>query len=217
VAQAMVRKELTGGQGPEWRTMFYLLEPKRYIWGKVPYVSQELVKKQVQGIPLQQSDIPAESELKARFALPDICSPTNGFVFVSDRGRAALEEMAPGCVAFFPLNMKAPKHMLTANAYFFYDVLPRAQLIDWDLTPSSPRIVRAPDGRESRAIRGRITDPSTKFKPVTEEMPPIWRETDFDRPTIHFFFNKQHVFLRDELWQALDARFPGQLLATKLA
>ena len=196
--------------------MVYLLEPKRYTWGKVPYASQELVDKQVQGVPLQQSDIPAESELKGRFALPDICRPTSGFVLVSDRGRAVLEELAPGCVVFFLLNMRAPKHMLTANAYFFYDVLPRAQLIDWDLTPTVPRVVRAPDGRESRAIRGLITEPTTRLKPVTPETPLIWREADLDRPSVHFFANKKYVFLRDEVWEALDARFPGQLVARKL-
>src|SRR4051794_2549318 len=160
--------------------MVYLLEAKKYTWGQVPFVSRELVDKQVQGIPLQQSDIPTESVLKGRFALPDICSPTSGFVFVSDRGRAALEELAPGCVAFFPLNMKAPEHMLTAKAYFFYDVLPRAQLIDWDRSPTVPRIVRASDGRESRALDGRITDPSIKFKAVTLETSQIWREADLD-------------------------------------
>jgi hypothetical protein len=197
--------------------MVYLLEPTRYIWGRAPYVSQELLDKIVEGVPLRQSDIPAESVAKGQFALPDICDPSDAFAFVSDRGRAALEELAPGCVAFFPLNMKAPKHMLTADAYFFYDVLPRAQLIDWDLTPSGPRLVRAPDGRESRSIRGRITEPSTKLKPVTPEIPPIWREADLDRPTVHFFFNKQHVFLRDELWEALNARFPGQLVTRKFA
>ena len=196
--------------------MVYLLEPARYIWGRAPRVSRETLGKIVQGVPLQQSDMPAESVAKGQFALPDICDPTDAFAFVSDRGRAALEELVPGCVAFFPLNMKAPKHMLTADAYFFYDVLPRAQLIDWDLTPSAPRIVRAPDGRESRAIRELITEPSTKLKPVTAETPRIWREADLDRPAVHFFANKKYVFLRDELWEALDARFPGQLVATKL-
>jgi hypothetical protein len=196
--------------------MVYLLEAKKYTWGKVPLVSQELVDKQVQGIPLQEGDIPAESVLKGRFALPDICRPTSGFVFVSDRGRAALEELAPGCVTFFPLNMKAAEHMLTTKAYFFYDVLPRAQLIDWDRSPTVARIVRAPDGRESRALKGPITDLSIKFKAVTPETPPIWRETDLDRPTIHFFPNKKDVFMRDELWEALNAKFPGQLVAAKL-
>jgi hypothetical protein len=54
--------------------------------------------------------------LNARFELLDICSPTRGFRFVSDSGQAALEELAPSCVAFFPLNLKAPEHMLTAKS-----------------------------------------------------------------------------------------------------
>ena len=197
--------------------MVYLLEPKKYTWGKVPYISHELIDKQVKGIPLQQSDIPTESKLKGRFALPDIGSPTEGFLIVSDRGRAALEDLAPGCVAFFPLNIRAPEHMLTAKAYYFIDVLPRAQCIDLDRSPTVKRIVRAPDGRESRALTGLITDPSIKFKPLAPETPPIWREADVDRPTVHFFSNKEDNFMRDELWEALNAKLPGQLVARKLA
>ena len=198
--------------------MVYLLETTdQLLWDRVPYISRELVDKQVQGIPLQQSDIPAESVLDGQFELPDIANPTDGFRFVSDRGRAALEELAPGCVAFFPLNLKVAESMRPARDYFFIDVLPRAQCIDWDLTPTIPRVVRAPDGRESRSIKGGITNPSIKFKAVTPETPKIWREADLDRPTVQFFFSKKEMFLRDELWEALNARFPGRLLATKLA
>lgn len=197
--------------------MVYLLEPKARSWRQVPYISQELVDKKVHGIALQSNDIPTEPQIKGRIALPDICHPTTGFTFVSDRGRAALEELAPGCVAFFPLHWKAPEHILTSNSYFFYDVLPRAQCFDWDLSLTVPRIVRAPDGRESRALKGLVTDPSTKFKPLAPETPPIWREADLDRPDVHFFANKSNVFMRDELWEALNARLPKQLEARKLA
>ena len=197
--------------------MVYLLETTEQLWDRVPYVSRELVDKRIQGIPLQQSDVPAEPKLDGPFELPDIAYPTNGFLFVSDRGRAALEELAPGCVAFFPLNLTASEHMRPAKAYFFIDVLPRAQLIDWDQSPTVPRIVRAPDGRESRSIKGGITNPSIKFKAVTPETPKIWREADLDRPTVQFIFNKEHIFLRDELWGALNAKLPGQLLARELA
>jgi hypothetical protein len=197
--------------------MVYLLEPKQYKWTQGPSVPLELVDKQVKGIALQQSDLPTQTVLKARFELPNICRPSEGFLFVSDRGRAALEELAPGCVAFFPLNLKAPEHMLTAKAYYFIDVLPRAQCIDWDVSPTVPRVVRTPDGRESRAIKGVITDPSIKFKPLSPETPRIWREADLDRPTVHFFRSKLDVFLRDELWEALNAKLPGQLVARKLA
>ena len=107
--------------------------------------------------------------------------------------------------------------MRPANAYFFFDVLPRAQLIDWDQSATAVRIVRAPDGRESRALTERVIGPSVRFKAVTPEIPPIWREADVDRPTVHFFPNKIDIFLRDELWDALNERFPKQLVARKLA
>jgi hypothetical protein len=197
--------------------MVYLLEPKPRKWTRTTGASGELMRKQVQGIALQQSDLPPEKVLEGSFELPDICSTGDGFTFVSARGTAAFEELAPGCVAFFPLNLKVPERMRPVEAYFFFDVLPRAQLIDWDLSPTAPRVVPSPDGRESRALNARITDPSIKFKPVTADTPPIWREADLDRPTVHFFRSKQDIFLRDELWEALNARFPGQLVARKLA
>ena len=197
--------------------MVYLLEMTEQLWDRVPYVSRELVDKRIRGIPLQQSDMPAEPKLEGQLELPEIAYPTSGFLFVSDRGRAALEELAPGCIAFFPLNLKVPEHMRPAKAYFLIDVLPRAQCIDWDRTPTVPRVVRAPDGRESRSVKGGITNPLIKFKAVTPETPKIWREADLDRPTVQFFFNKEHILMRDELWGALNAKLPGQLVARKLA
>jgi hypothetical protein len=196
--------------------MVYLLELTPRKWIRSAGVLGELLQKQIDGIALQQSDIPAEKALDGRFELPDFCGAGDGFRFVSDRGKAALEELAPGCVAFFPLNLKVPARMRPAHSYFFFDVLTRAQLIDWDLSPTAVRIVRASDGRESRALGVRITDPSIKFKPLTSEVPLIWREADVDRPTVHFFRNKQDVLLRDELWEALNARFPRQFVAKKL-
>ena len=197
--------------------MVYLLEPTRREWIRSAGVLGELLQKQVDGVPLQETDIPAEKALDGRFELPDLGRAGDGFLFVSNRGRAALEELAPGCVAFFPLKLKVPARMRPAEAYFFPDVLPRAQLIDWDRSPTGPRLVRASDGRESRSIKGLMTDPSTKFKPETRDTPPIWREADVDRPDLHFFANKKHIFLRDKVWEALNARFPGQLMARKLA
>lgn len=197
--------------------MVYLLEPKPYTWIRSPGLSSDLLDKQVHGIALEQRDIPTETVVKGRVALPDICHANDGLLFVSERGRAALEELVPGCVAFFLLNLKASEKMLVGRGFFLFDVLPRAQLIDWDLSPSAPRIVRAPDGRESRTLRGPVTESSVKFKAVVPDTPSIWREADVDRPTVNFFTSKKHVFLRDQIWDALNARFPGQLVARKLA
>ena len=102
--------------------MVYLLETTKYEWDRVPFVPRELADKQVKGIALQQSDMPAESLLDGLFELPDICRPTLGFLFVSDRCRAVLEELAPGCVAFLPLNLSVPERMSPAKSYFFIDV-----------------------------------------------------------------------------------------------
>jgi hypothetical protein len=197
--------------------MVYLLDTTKFEWDQVPVFSHELVEKQIHGIPLQEGDIPADVTVRGTFDLPDICKPTDGFLFVSDRGRIALEEIAPGCIAFFLLNVNAPASMHPARAYYFIDVLPRAHCVDWDKSETLPRIMRAPDGRESRAIKGSIWRPTTIFKPVTSDMPPIWRGADEDFPTVHFFQNKKDVFMRDDVWKAINDRFPGQLLARKLA
>jgi hypothetical protein len=174
------------------------------------------MRKQVQGIPLELSDMPAEKVLDGSFELPEICRAGDGFMFVSDRGRAALEDAAPGCIAFFPLKIKVPTRMRPAAAYFFPDVLLRAQLIDWDRSPTVPRIVRAPDGRESRALQVTLTDPLVKLKAVSADTQPIWREADLDLPHVQFFESKKNVFLRDDVWEALNAKLPGQLVPRKL-
>ena len=75
----------------------------------------------------------------------------------------------------------------------------------------------APNGGESRALKAGICDPSVRFIPVTPDTPPIWREADVDRPTVHFFHHKMDILMRDEVWEALNARFPKQLVARKLA
>jgi hypothetical protein len=194
--------------------MVYLLEAVERDWNPGAGVLGELLTKQVQGVALQQSDIPAEMALGGRFELPDICDPADGgFRFVSGRGRAVLEELVPSCVAFFPLNLKVPSRMRPAKAYFFFEVLSRAQLIDWEKSPT--RVVRASDGRETRTLKGRLTD--LKFKAATPETPPIWREGDVDRPAVQFFYNKVDVFVRDDVWDLLNVRLPNQLVATKLA
>jgi hypothetical protein len=146
------------------------MQTSPYEWDRVPVFPHELVEKQVQGVPLQQSDIPQEPRLAGPFKVPDLCIPTIGFVFASDRGRAALEELAPGCVAYFSLNLQVPESMQPAKAYWFIEVTARAQHIDWDRSETTPRIVRAPGRRESRCLNKRLWDPATKFKMVTPDI-----------------------------------------------
>ena len=120
--------------------MVYLLYPASldYKWRRIDTVPLETAEKKRLGLPIDQSDMPAETRLDSKFELPDICAPTQGFMFSSDRGRAALEELAPGCVQFFTLNVKAPDRMRPAKAYFYLDVTGRAQSIDWDRSETGP-------------------------------------------------------------------------------
>lgn len=197
--------------------MIHLFEPVRRRWLRTAGALGELWHKQVQGVPLQQSDIPPEKSLQASFEMPDFGKPSDGFRYVSQAFRAALEELAPGCVVFFPMTLKVPPRMRPANPYFFFDVLPRANLIDWDQSLTTRRVVPAPNGGESRALKAGIADPSVRFRPVTPDTPPIWREADVERPSVHFFHAKMDIFMRDDVWEALNGRFPKQLEARKLA
>ncbi|MGJ4931621.1 hypothetical protein ACQR1I_32130 [Bradyrhizobium sp. HKCCYLS2038] len=196
--------------------MAYLLEPNQYKWIQAAGAHPELLRKQINGVPLQQVDIPTETVLKGRLKLPDICSAGDAFRFVSDQGKVVLEELVPGCVSFFPLAIKATDLLLAGRRFFFIDVLPRGQLIDWDRSSTDLRDDRTKDGREVRFLRGLMTDPITKYKSVTLSTPPIWREIDVDGAAAQFIANKKHILLRDEVWEALNVKFPGQLVPRRL-
>jgi hypothetical protein len=96
-----------------------------YQWDQVP-LAREAYDKLVAGIPLRQGDIPAEAQLGGPFNMPDIGIPTEGFFFASDRGRAGLEELAPGCWAFFPVSLQVPESMQPEKRYWFVEVTTRA-------------------------------------------------------------------------------------------
>jgi hypothetical protein len=196
--------------------MVYVLDMLPLEWDQIAVPSQNLMQKLVDGVPLHQNDIPVGPQLIGRFKVPDISIPTRYFIFVSNHGREILEELAPGCIAYFPMDLRVPASMQPAKAYWFIEVVSRAQLIDWDRSDTALRIVRAPDGRESRALAGRGIRGPVKFKAITPDLPPLWREIDVDRPNVHYFHSKWSIFMRDEFWHELDARFPGQLSAQKI-
>jgi hypothetical protein len=190
--------------------------PHEYQWDRVPH-SREAYAKQGKGIPLQQSDIPVEARLAGPFKMPDVGVPTEGFFFASDRGRAGIEELAPGCCAFFAVKLQAPESMQLEKRYWFVEVTARAQSIDWDRSETKQRTLPAPDGRPCRVLeRGGVFGTSAKFKAMTPDIPPLWREADLDRPSIKYFHPKLDILMRDEFWEALNARFPGQLTAYKI-
>ncbi|WP_289295599.1 hypothetical protein [uncultured Reyranella sp.] len=185
-------------------------------WDRITVPPESAWEKLVNGVPLQQSDIPVAPQFIGRFKVPDICIPTQYFIFVSNHGREILDELAPACFGYFPMELRVPASMQPAKNYWFVEVVSRAQLIDWDRSETVPRLVRAPDGRESRALAGRGIRGTVKFKAITPSTPPLWREIDVDRPAVNYFQSKWSIFMRDEFWRELDARFPDQLCARKI-
>ncbi|MCC8431897.1 hypothetical protein LJ725_23225 [Reyranella aquatilis] len=196
--------------------MVYVLDMSPLEWDRITVPPDSAWQKLVDGVPLQQNDIPVEPRFIGRFKVPDISIPTQYFIFVSSHGREILDELAPGCLAYFPMELRVPASMQPAKNYWFVEVLSRAQLIDWDRSETVPRLVRAPDGRESRALAGRGIWGAVKFKAITPDLPPLWREIDVDRPNVNYFQSKWSIFMRDEFWRELDGRFPGQLSARKI-
>jgi hypothetical protein len=187
-----------------------------YEWDQVP-PAREAWTKQIKGIPLQLGDIPLEPQLAGPFKMPDVGKPSEAFFFASDRGRAGLEELAPGCFAFFPVSLQAPESMQLEKRYWFVEVTARAQSIDWDRSETKKLAFPAPDGRAIRVLaRGGVFGKCAKFKAVTPDTPPLWREADLDLSDLKYSLSKLEILMRDEFWEALNTKFPRQLTARKI-
>ena len=199
--------------------MVYILEPSslKFRWERVGAGSQLLYKKSERGEPVLRSDLPAEIVLDGKFKLPDICEPTSGLIFVSEKARAVLEALAPDCISFLPLVVNAPVYMNPLGPYFHVDVIARSKTVDWHQSVTRPRIVKGPEGKESRSLKGGFRGGSVKFRPLTSRDPPIWRETDCEEAEVHFFAVKMDILMCDKLWIALNEMFVDQLRPVKIA
>jgi hypothetical protein len=128
--------------------------------------------------------------------------------YVSSRFRAVLDEYARGAVEYIEVVFNISANKEPANAYYFINVLGRAQLIDWELTPKRRRRGRyfhwegAPDQWVMRT-------------PVSSHVA-IWHETHRINEDAEYFGSGTHVFVTNELGDALSAAFPGQSRLTRI-
>jgi len=83
---------------------------------------------------------------RARAALPDMFNTSRNIIVFSERARVIMEHWAPGQVEFIPVACQAePKiaaRLNFASAYYFINVLARAQRLQWLEMPThkySPR------------------------------------------------------------------------------
>lgn len=198
--------------------MVYLLEPvlAKLRMERLEGIPFGFAEKKNKGLDFSREDVPPEITIEGSFVLPDICRPTREFIFISERARGAFERLAPGCCRFFPLKVNAPARMKPESIYYYLDVTARAQTIDWERSETARRVVPAPGGGESRGVKAARLDLYAKFRPLTADDPPIWREADAEIAGVHFFESKIEEFVTDEFWQGLSKEFPSQLVAKRL-
>lgn len=118
---------------------------------------------------------------------------------VSSSVRAVLDTLVPGCIEYIEINLVTPPSMVRADRYYYINVLPRSQQIDWE------RIGPARLCRNSQGV---------PFKPITATAPLIWHEVGLDQN--HRFYEGE-VLLRGVLRNKLIEHFPLQLCSMKIS
>src|ERR1700739_2016465 len=76
----------------------------------------------------------------ARDALPDMFHTSRNIIVFSERARVVMEDWTPGRVEFIPVACQAeprmPPRLNFASAYYFINVLGRAQRLQWFEVPT---------------------------------------------------------------------------------
>lgn len=153
---------------------------------------------------------------KATAELPDMFHTSRDILVFSEPARLIMEEWAPGQVEFIPVAVHAPPEIAAqlkfASAYYFINVLGRAQRLQWLEMPVQD--LPSPGDGITYLACGRISgDWVLRERAVGE--PLIWHDTPWR------FENREYrghhvTFIEDVLWRELDANFPGQLNALRI-
>jgi hypothetical protein len=152
---------------------------------------------------------------RAHAALPDIFHTTRDIIVFSERARAVTEHWAPGQVEFIPVACHAePKIAATLNfdsAYYFINVLGRAQRLQWREMPAH-EFPPQDDGTERFGLLPDFSTWELRERAVGE--PLIWHETLW-RDGNKEYRGQSATLIEDVLWRELDANFPDQLHALR--
>src|SRR5579872_5147799 len=148
---------------------------------------------------------------KATDVLPDMFHKSRGFLVFSERARKVMEHWAPGQVEFIPVACDAkPKVAATLrfdSAYYFINVLGRAQRLQWREMPRD-KFPSQDDGLERLGLLPDFHKWSLCERTAGE--PLIWRDTWWCDGNSEYRGHNE-VLIEDVLWQELDANFPDQL------
>jgi hypothetical protein len=172
------------------------------------------------GRPVPLAHIPESLTLvSTNIVMPDFYEYNLGEVIVSSRARRSLEQLVPGAIEYIEIKLHMDASMSPADAYYYINVLPQVQSIDWDRTNIEPfdRFVykKTPEGlddhdgpSEMRPVHMAGPETPVKFKPRGPTDPRIWHEVSLD--DLHHV-DRGWVLIHDKVWAELNKRFPGQL------
>jgi hypothetical protein len=117
---------------------------------------------------------------------------------------------------FYPIDLEAvPRITLRLNlasAYYFINVLGRAQRLLWLEMPTQEYPTREDGTVPHSALHDRAT---WKLRWRTPGEPLIWHDTRWQVENRDYSHHTE-IFVEDVLWQELDARFPDQLNAQRV-
>jgi hypothetical protein len=141
---------------------------------------------------------------------------SRSFNVFSERARVVMEEWASGQVEFIPVAVHAPPDIAAqlklASAYYFVNVLRRAQRLQW-LDMPTQKFPRREDGTEPFMM---LPNPrSWKLRERAAGEPLIWNDTDW-RSGNRDYRGHHVILVEDVLWRELDAKFPDQLNALRV-
>jgi hypothetical protein len=189
-------------------TIFELDETSNMVRGSTQFIRQNL--------PIPASYFPkAITFEKASAALPDIFHMSRGIIIFSERARVVIEHWAPGQVEFIPVACQAKPKVAAVlkfdSAYYFTNVLGRAQRLQWHEMPTR----KYPPREDGTELFGLIHDfHKWKLRERTPDEPLIWHDTPW-RDANSEYRGQSDVLVDDVLWRELDEKFPEQLHAMR--
>lgn len=148
--------------------------------------------------------------------LPDMFHTTRDIIVFSERARAVIEEWAAAQVEFIPVVCHAEPRIAArlnfASAYYFINVLGRAQRLQWLEMPTEQFRTREDGIERFGPLPGRR---NWRLRERASSEPLIWH----DSPWIvgkRRYSGHDVIFVEDVLWRELDANFPDQLNALRV-
>ena len=170
--------------------------------------SDRAIKRQFKPVPSEQ--LPKRVKISGKRPMPDFFSLAADHYYVSSRFRSVLEQYAAGAVEYLEVEFDIPTNKNPADAYYFINVQGRSQLMDWELTAKTP-----PAGDGCFFFWDGAPDRWVMRTPPVGHVA-IWHETDRIETDAKYFGSGRHVFVTNELGDALNAAFSRQCVLSRL-